>query len=111
MPSWRAEKRGGWTLSLRTGHCSWTSRPPACPPDYDEVTLIGALGNGKLALFVKGINLDQFPAYVASSRSWSRSTAASSTCRSCGCIFPRPGWIRPTSTCGSCCARWATGAG
>jgi uncharacterized protein YprB with RNaseH-like and TPR domain len=31
---------------------------------YDEVTLIGALGNGKLALFVKGINLDQFPAYV-----------------------------------------------
>jgi uncharacterized protein YprB with RNaseH-like and TPR domain len=32
---------------------------------YDEVTLIGALGNGKLALFVKGINLDQFPAYVA----------------------------------------------
>jgi len=31
----------------------------------DEVTLIGALGNGKLALFVRGINLDQFPAYVA----------------------------------------------
>jgi uncharacterized protein YprB with RNaseH-like and TPR domain len=32
---------------------------------YDEVTLIGALGNGKLALFVKGVNLDQFPAYIA----------------------------------------------
>jgi uncharacterized protein YprB with RNaseH-like and TPR domain len=29
------------------------------------VTLIGALGGGKLALFVNGINLDQFPAYVA----------------------------------------------
>lgn len=34
-------------------------------PHYDDVTLIGALGGGKLALFVKGINLDQFPAYVA----------------------------------------------
>ena len=34
-------------------------------PDYHEVTVIGALGNGQLALFVKGINLDQFPAYVA----------------------------------------------
>jgi uncharacterized protein YprB with RNaseH-like and TPR domain len=37
-------------------------------PDYNEVTVIGALegGNlGKPALFVKGINLDQFPAYVA----------------------------------------------
>jgi uncharacterized protein len=33
-------------------------------PDYDEVTMIGALGGGRLALFVKGINLDQFPAYV-----------------------------------------------
>ena len=33
-------------------------------PDYDEVTVIGALGGGRLALFVKGINLDQFPAYV-----------------------------------------------
>ena len=29
------------------------------------MTLIGVLGNGKLALFVNGINLDQFPAYVA----------------------------------------------
>ena len=33
-------------------------------PDYSEVTVIGALGGGQLALFVKGINLDQFPAYV-----------------------------------------------
>jgi uncharacterized protein YprB with RNaseH-like and TPR domain len=33
-------------------------------PDYDEVTLIGALGGGKLALFIRGVNLDQFPAYV-----------------------------------------------
>ena len=27
--------------------------------------MIGALGDGKLALFLKGINLDEFPAYVA----------------------------------------------
>ena len=33
-------------------------------PDYHEVTVIGALGGDRLALFVKGINLDQFPAYV-----------------------------------------------
>jgi len=32
--------------------------------DYDEVTLIGALGNGELALFINGINLEQFPAYI-----------------------------------------------
>ncbi len=34
-------------------------------PYGDQVTLIGALGGGKLALFVNGVNLDQFPAYVA----------------------------------------------
>lgn len=32
---------------------------------YDDVTLIGAFGGGKLALFVNGINLHKFPAYVA----------------------------------------------
>ena len=32
---------------------------------YDQVTVIGALGGGRLALFVRGINLDEFPAYVA----------------------------------------------
>jgi len=32
--------------------------------DHDDVTLIGALGNGELALFIKGINLEQFPAYI-----------------------------------------------
>ena len=32
---------------------------------YDAVTVIGALGGGKLALFVNGVNLDRFPAYVA----------------------------------------------
>jgi uncharacterized protein YprB with RNaseH-like and TPR domain len=32
--------------------------------DYDEVTLIGALCNGELALFINGINLEQFPAYI-----------------------------------------------
>jgi hypothetical protein len=31
----------------------------------NEVTLIGALGGGTLALFVNGVNLDQFPAYIA----------------------------------------------
>ena len=34
-------------------------------PDYNQVTVIGALGDGKLALFVNGVNLDQFPAYVS----------------------------------------------
>lgn len=33
--------------------------------DYDKVTTIGALGGGKLALFIQGVNLDQFPAYIA----------------------------------------------
>ena len=33
--------------------------------DYDKVTTIGALGGGKPALFVQGVNLDQFPAYIA----------------------------------------------
>jgi uncharacterized protein YprB with RNaseH-like and TPR domain len=32
---------------------------------YDEVTLIGAFGGGRIALFVNGMNLDEFPAYVA----------------------------------------------
>ncbi len=33
--------------------------------EYDDVTVIGALGNGELALFIKGVNLEDFPAYVA----------------------------------------------
>ncbi len=33
--------------------------------EFDEVTMIGALGNGELTLFVKGINLEQFPVYIA----------------------------------------------
>jgi uncharacterized protein len=33
-------------------------------PYYDQVTMIGALGGGRLALFINGINLDQFPDYV-----------------------------------------------
>ena len=33
--------------------------------DHDDVTVIGALGNGELALFIKGVNLEQFPAYIA----------------------------------------------
>lgn len=32
---------------------------------YDDVTMIGTLGGGKPALFVHGVNLDQFPSYVA----------------------------------------------
>ena len=31
---------------------------------YDEVTVIGALSQDGLALFVQGMNLDQFPAYI-----------------------------------------------
>jgi uncharacterized protein len=31
----------------------------------DKVTTIGTLGGGKLALFIQGVNLDQFPAYIA----------------------------------------------
>jgi uncharacterized protein YprB with RNaseH-like and TPR domain len=31
---------------------------------YDEVTVIGALGGGELALFINGVNLEMFPAYV-----------------------------------------------
>jgi uncharacterized protein len=33
-------------------------------PEYDQVTVIGAFSNGELALFVSGINLDHFPAYI-----------------------------------------------
>ncbi|MCU0958984.1 MAG: ribonuclease H-like domain-containing protein [Pirellulaceae bacterium] len=32
---------------------------------YDDVTMIGAWGGGQLKLFVHGMNLEQFPAYVA----------------------------------------------
>jgi uncharacterized protein YprB with RNaseH-like and TPR domain len=32
--------------------------------DSDEVTLIGALHRGELALFVNGINLDEFPSFI-----------------------------------------------
>ena len=32
---------------------------------FDQVTMIGAFGVGEPALFVNGVNLDQFPAYVA----------------------------------------------
>lgn len=32
---------------------------------YDQVTVIGAFSGGRLALFINGINLDEFPAYVA----------------------------------------------
>jgi uncharacterized protein len=32
--------------------------------EYDEVTTIGTLCNGELALFVNGINLDQFPSFI-----------------------------------------------
>jgi uncharacterized protein YprB with RNaseH-like and TPR domain len=34
-------------------------------PEHHDITVIGALGRGELALFIKGFNLDQFPAYVA----------------------------------------------
>ena len=79
--------------------------------DRDDVTVIGALGNGELALFINGINLEQFPAYIAQFPLLSVSTAASSTCHFCEPIFPRRGSIRPTSTCGSFWPRWGTRAG
>jgi uncharacterized protein YprB with RNaseH-like and TPR domain len=31
---------------------------------YDKVTLIGALSGGELALFISGINLEQFPSFI-----------------------------------------------
>lgn len=34
-------------------------------PDYHEVTMIGALAEGKLALFINGVNLHEFPDYIA----------------------------------------------
>ena len=34
-------------------------------PHDSEVTVIGALAGGRLALFVNGVNLDQFPEYIA----------------------------------------------
>jgi hypothetical protein len=34
-------------------------------PWGDEVTMIGTLAGGKLSLFVRGMNLNQFPAYIA----------------------------------------------
>lgn len=34
-------------------------------PQHDQVTMVGALGGGKLALFISGVNMDEFPAYVA----------------------------------------------
>ena len=33
-------------------------------PYYNEVTVIGGLGGGRLELFVRGVNLHEFPAYV-----------------------------------------------
>jgi uncharacterized protein YprB with RNaseH-like and TPR domain len=33
--------------------------------EYDHVTVIGALANGKPALFINGVNLDEFPVYIA----------------------------------------------
>ena len=78
---------------------------------FHDVTVIGALGNGELSLFINGINLEQFPSYIASSRSWSASTAASSTCPSCALTSPRPGLTRRISICGLSWPRWATRGG
>ena len=65
----RAEKPGDCTRSSPTGSFP-DIETTGLSPDYSEVTVIGGVGGGKLALFVKGINLDQFPAYVSvSSRS------------------------------------------
>jgi len=33
-------------------------------PSYHEVTVIGAMAHGKLSLFINGLNLQRFPAYI-----------------------------------------------
>jgi uncharacterized protein len=33
--------------------------------EFDDITVIGAMGNGEMSVFINGINLDQFPAYIA----------------------------------------------
>ncbi|MHB1038105.1 MAG: ribonuclease H-like domain-containing protein [Pirellulales bacterium] len=33
--------------------------------DYDEVTMVGAFARGQTALFIQGVNLDEFPEYAA----------------------------------------------
>jgi len=33
-------------------------------PEEDEITVIGAITGGQSAVFVKGVNLEEFPAYV-----------------------------------------------
>lgn len=34
-------------------------------PYHDEVTMIGTLANGSMALFINGVNLHDFPKYIA----------------------------------------------
>ena len=80
-------------------------------PYYNEVTVIGGLGGGRLELFVRGVNLHEFPAYVRQFPLLVTFNGSQFDVPFCGRTFPRPAWTRPTSTCGSCWRRWAIGAG
>ena len=77
--------------------------------DYDKVTTIGALGGGKLALFVQGVNLDQFPAYIAQFPLLVTFNGSQFDVPFLRTHFPRPGWTMPTSTYGSSFIRLAIG--
>src|SRR5208283_513619 len=59
--------RETWRLYTEFAHraCFLDIETTGLSADYDKVTTIGSLGGGKLALFVQGVNLDQFPAYIA----------------------------------------------
>ena len=60
-------RKEAWRLYPEFGSraCFLDIETTGLSPYYSEVTLIGALGGGKLALFINGINLDRFPAYIA----------------------------------------------
>ena len=62
------------------------------------MTVIGALGDGKLALFIKGINLDEFPAYVARFPLLVSYNGSQFDVPFLRAHFPAPGSTRRTST-------------
>ena len=71
-------------------------------PWGDEVTVIGCLGGGRLALFVRGVNLEEFPAYVRQFPLLVSFNGSQFDVPFLRAHFPRPAWTRPTSTCASC---------
>ena len=107
----RAGKRGGSIPEFADRALFLDIETTGLSPDYNEVTLIGGLGGGRLALFVKGVNLDQFPAYVRQFPLLVTFNGSLFDVPFLRAHFPGPGWTRPTSTCVSRWPRWATGAG